>query len=103
MRTRSFPGFDDDFSDIIAPEAAATTAAVAPGASVGTSDSVGWFHDDDVEQIYECLLLSLVHHAVPPVIDAQSVTDALAGSWGLGFGVWGLGFGVWGLGFGVWV
>ena len=27
MRTRSFPGFDDDFADIIAPEAAAAAAA----------------------------------------------------------------------------
>ena len=79
MRTRSFPGFDDDFSDIMAPEAAAAAAAAAQSATspAPSSSSVGWFQDDDVEQLYECLQLSLRHHTVSPVVDATSVSDAV--------------------------
>ena len=80
MRTRSFPGFDDDFSDIIAPEAAAAAAATATQASASSASpnsSVGWFQDGDVEQLYECLQLSLRHHTVPPAADAASVSDAV--------------------------
>jgi hypothetical protein len=79
MRTRSFPGFDDDFADIIAPEAAAAAAAAtqSSASSASSNASVGWFQDDDVEQIYNCLLLSLQHHSVPPVVDAGSVRDAV--------------------------
>ena len=81
MRTRSFPGFDDDFSDIIASDAIAAAAAAAAAAAPSTSSaqsSVGWFHDDDVEQIYEFLKMSLSHHVVPPSVDAVSVSSALA-------------------------
>ena len=79
MRTRSFPGFDDDFSDIIAPEAAAAAAgAPAPASLLSTNSSVGWFHDEDVEQIYSFLVLSLRHHTVPPVVDTASISDSVA-------------------------
>lgn len=79
MRKRSFPGFDDDFSDIIAPEAAAAaaTATQASASSSSPNASVGWFQDDDVEQLYDCLQLSLCHHTVPPAADAASVSDAV--------------------------
>jgi hypothetical protein len=81
MRTRSFPGFDDDFSDIMASDATAAAAAAASASTPATSSaqaSVGWFQDDDVERIYVCLQTSLSHHTVPPSVDASSVANALA-------------------------
>lgn len=83
MRTRSFPGFDDDFSDIMASDAtaaaaAAASAAASTSATSSTHASVGWFQDDDVERIYVCLQTSLSHHTVPPSVDASSVANALA-------------------------
>ena len=79
MRTRSFPGFDDDFSDIVTPEAAAAAAGKPASASVlSTNSSVGWFHDEDIEQIYSFLVMSLRHHTVPPAVDAASISESLA-------------------------
>jgi hypothetical protein len=85
MRTRSFPGFDDDFSDIIDPAAAAASASAAqPSASSPANSSVGWFLDEDVEEIYRSLLLSikpqgLVEQSRSQLIDPEAVSDAFAG------------------------